>query len=65
MGVRINYLSTDEERNVFFKEKSEELARANNILIHYLSRDEHNDLYYQLGRPSANGIFIKNGEIYL
>lgn len=65
MALQINYLSTDAERNVFFKEKSNELAIANNVNIHLLSQEKHNDLYYKLGRPSANGIFIKNGNIFL
>lgn len=65
MALRINFLSTDSECNAFFKEKSEELARANNIEIHHLSREDHSNLYYKLGRPSANGIFIHEGAIYL
>lgn len=64
MDLRITELSTQKERQIFFKECCNRLAEANFVVINSINSVLFNTLVTQFGPPSANGILIACGNIY-
>lgn len=63
MNLSFHKQMTTRQKNDFFREKVNVLAKANRVSINAVCEEELFDLYYQFGRPSADGIFICNGSI--
>lgn len=64
MNLSFHTHMTTRQKNDFFRDKSNALAKANRVSINAVSEEELFELYLKYGRPSADGIFIHNGSIY-